>query len=575
MQIKPSWTSTAMRSICLICAYLACIVALASGKQLPNTRRFEFHVKYQTVTRLCSTKMVPTVNGQFPGPTLYAREGDNVLVKVSNELPDKNITIHWHGIRQLRTGWADGPGYITQCPMKPGASYLYNFTVTGQRGTLWWHAHVNSMRYTVYGALIILPKKGATPTYPFPTPAREIPLVLGEWWTASMDALLQQAALSGGAPNSSDAYTINGQPGDLYPCSAAGTVVVPVETNKTYLLRIANAGMNGQLFVSVASHKLTVVEVDALYTKPLEVDYILIAPGQTTNVLLKADQAVGRYYLAARPYIAPNVTLDNTTATAIIAYKGSSSKTSSAAVPQIPKLPAINDSMSADSYSRRLRSLASTQFPAKVPLQIDRHLLFTVGLAIRPCPKCTLGARLAGVINNISFVLPETALLQAHFFKKSNVFTTNFPDNPTSAFNFTGLPPTNIQAKSGTRLSYIPFNSTVQLVLQDTSVVAPENHPIHLHGYNFFVVGLGTGNYNATSDPLTFNLVDPPERNTVGVPQGGWAALRFRADNPGVWFMHCHLEFHTSAGLEMAFVVENGPNPDDRVIPPPADLPPC
>ncbi|MCO5566990.1 hypothetical protein L7F22_020673 [Adiantum nelumboides] len=304
------------------------------------------------------------------------------------------------------------------------------------------------------------------------------------------------------------------------------------------------------------------------YTKPLEVDYILITPGQTTNVLLKADQAVGRYYLAARPYIAPNVTLDNTTTTVVIVYEG----VSKAGRPAMPKLPAISDSPSADSFSKSLRSLALKKFPAPVPQQVDRQLFFTVGLAIRPCANCTLGGRLVGVINNISFQLPETALLQAHYFRKPNVFVTNFPDNPTASFNYTGKPLANIVPKAGTRLSYLSFNSTVQLVLQSTSLVAPENHPIHLHGTNFFVVGMGTGNYNASSDPLSFNLVDTPERNTIGVPQGGWAALRFHADNPGVWFMHCHLEFHTSAGLETAFVIEDGPNQVDRIIaPPPAN----
>ncbi|MCO5560368.1 hypothetical protein L7F22_013981 [Adiantum nelumboides] len=44
----------------------------------------------------------------------------------------------------------------------------------------------------------------------------------------------------------------------------------------------------------------------------------------------------------------------------------------------------------------------------------------------------------------------------------------------------------------------------------------------------------------------------------------------------GVWFMHCHLEFHTSAGLDTAFVIEDGPNLQlDRIIAPPIDLPPC
>ncbi|THU51759.1 hypothetical protein C4D60_Mb06t34420 [Musa balbisiana] len=45
-------------------------------------------------TRLCSTKSIATVNGQFPGPTLYAREGDTVLVKVVNHV-HYNVTIHW------------------------------------------------------------------------------------------------------------------------------------------------------------------------------------------------------------------------------------------------------------------------------------------------------------------------------------------------------------------------------------------------------------------------------------------------------------------------------------------------
>ncbi|KAH7286592.1 hypothetical protein KP509_32G014300 [Ceratopteris richardii] len=300
-----------MDPCCKVTFMLLCVCGLLILEAPPKseaksvTRRFFFHVRYQAITRLCSTKVVPTVNGQFPGPTMYMREGDHVLVEVSNELPDKNITIHWHGIKQVRTGWADGPGYVTQCPMKPGTSYTYNFTVTGQRGTLWWHGHNNWMRYTVYGAIVILPKKD-TP-YPFPKPDGEIPLVLGEWWKGSMDVVLQQLARSGGAPNNSDAYTINGQPGDLYPCSRAEKVVIPVKSGKTYMLRIAGATMNGEMFLSVAGHKLTVVELDASYTKPLEVDYVLVTPGQSMNVLLKADQTVGNYYLAVRPYIAPNV----------------------------------------------------------------------------------------------------------------------------------------------------------------------------------------------------------------------------------------------------------------------------
>ena len=172
------------------------------------------------LTGLCACKSIVTVNGEYPGPALLAREGDRVVVRVTNRVAH-NVTLHWHGVRQLRSGWADGPAYVTQCPIQTGQSYVYNFTVTGQRGTLWWHAHISWLRATVYGAIVILPKHGVP--YPFPPPHEEVPVVLGEWWRADTEAVVRQALRTGGAPNISDAFTINGLPGPLYNCSAKGT----------------------------------------------------------------------------------------------------------------------------------------------------------------------------------------------------------------------------------------------------------------------------------------------------------------------------------------------------------------
>jgi laccase len=45
-------------------------------------------------TKLCSTKSIVTINGKFPGPTIYAREGDNVNIKLTNHA-QYNVTIHW------------------------------------------------------------------------------------------------------------------------------------------------------------------------------------------------------------------------------------------------------------------------------------------------------------------------------------------------------------------------------------------------------------------------------------------------------------------------------------------------
>jgi laccase len=105
---------------------------------------------------------------------------------------------------------------------------------------------------------------------------------------------------------------------------------------------------------------------------------------------------------------------------------------------------------------------------------------------------------------------------------------------PPNSFNYTGNNTAlNLQTINGTRTYRLAFNSTVQLVLQGTTIIAPESHPFHLHGFNFFVVGKGFGNFDADNDPKKFNLADPVERNTISVPTAGWAAIRFRADNPG------------------------------------------
>ncbi|KAF9675440.1 hypothetical protein SADUNF_Sadunf09G0032600 [Salix dunnii] len=531
-------------------------------------RHYKFNVVMKNSTKLCSTKPIVTVNGQFPGPTLVAREDDTVLVKVVNHVK-YNLSIHWHGIRQLRTGWADGPAYITQCPIQPGQNFVYNFTITGQRGTLLWHAHILWLRATVHGAIVILPKRGVP--YPFPTPHKEKVILLGEWWKSDVEAVINEATKSGMAPNVSDAHTINGHPGPVSACSSLGGYNLSVQPGKTYMLRIINAALNEELFFKIAGHQLTVVEVDATYVKPFKVDTIVIAPGQTTNVLVTANRGSGKYLVAASPFMDAPVAVDNVTATATLHYSGTlASITTTLTVP-----PAKNATPVATSFTNALRSLNSIKYPARVPLKIDHSLFFTIGLGINPCATCINGSRVVADINNVTFVMPTIALLQAHVFNISGVFTDDFPANPPTPFNYTGTQPTNFQTENGTKLYRLAYNNTVQLVLQDTGMLTPENHPVHLHGFNFFEVGRGVGNFDPNKDPKKFNLVDPVERNTIGVPAGGWTAIRFIADNPGVWFMHCHLEVHTTWGLKMAFVVDNGKGPNESVLPPPPDLPKC
>ncbi|XP_055830521.1 laccase-4-like [Solanum dulcamara] len=532
-----------------------------------NIRHYKFNVMMRNITRLCSTKPTVTVNGKFPGPTIYAKEDDTLLIKVVNQV-HYNLSIHWHGVKQLRTCWADGPAYIAQCPIQPGKSYVYNFTVTEQRGTLFWHAHILWLRATVHGAIVILPKLDLP--YPFSKPKKEVVIILGEWWKSDVEAVVDEATQSGLPPNISDAHTINGLPGPASTCLSQEGFNFLVEAGKKYLLRIINAALNEELFFKIAGHNLTVVEVDAAYVKPFETETILTAPGQTTNVILSANHKSGKYLMVTSPYMDSPILVNNKAATATLQYIGTNISSTIFTVP-----PPRNATSIAIKFMDSLKSLNSKKYPAKVPMRIDHSLFFIISLGLNSCATCYRGFRIVAAINNVTFVMPSMSLLNAHFLNKSGVFSDDFPGNPQNAFDYTGIPPENLRTMEGTRLYRLEYNSNVQLILQDTGLLSPENHPMHLHGFNFFVVGRGRGNFDPNEDYKKFNLVDPVERNTINAPSGGWVAIRFRANNPGVWFLHCHLEVHTTWGLKMAFVVDNGNGPSESLLPPPKDLPKC
>ena len=87
----------------------------------------------------------------------------------------------------------------------------------------------------------------------------------------------------------------------------------------------------------------------------------------------------------------------------------------------------------------------------------------------------------------------------------------------------------------GSKVKLIKYGKEVEIVFQGTNIVAAENHPMHLHGFSFYLVGTGSGNFDKKTSPKSYNLVDPPKVNTIGIPKNGWATIRFLADNPGIY----------------------------------------
>ncbi|KAI3678543.1 hypothetical protein L6452_37839 [Arctium lappa] len=117
------------------------------------------------------------------------------------------------------------------------------------------------------------------------------------------------------------------------------------------------------------------------------------------------------------------------------------------------------------------------------------------------------------------------------------------------------------------------------LVVKVTNA-APYNVTIHWHGANGGIERLSVS-YDkrySLAQPRTFPMRSRLTGNLViflDVLPKVLRNLRFVADNPGVWFMHCHIDTHLAWGFAMGFIVQNGVGESQTLLPPPSDLPQC
>ncbi len=94
-------------------------------------------------------------NGSAPGPTIQVTQGDKVRVIFKNELPEAS-SIHWHGFEDQIGN--DGMPGISQAPVKPGETFVYNFVIR-QEGTFFYHSHMAMQEMAgMLGGFIMHPK---------------------------------------------------------------------------------------------------------------------------------------------------------------------------------------------------------------------------------------------------------------------------------------------------------------------------------------------------------------------------------------------------------------------------------
>jgi FtsP/CotA-like multicopper oxidase with cupredoxin domain len=112
----------------------------------------EFHLVAEPVVRELAPGMKAHLwgyNGQSPGPTIEAVEGDKVRIFVTNKLPE-HTTVHWHGM--LVPSGMDGVGGLTQPHIKPGKTFVYEFEMS-KSGTFMYHPHADEMVQMAMGMM--------------------------------------------------------------------------------------------------------------------------------------------------------------------------------------------------------------------------------------------------------------------------------------------------------------------------------------------------------------------------------------------------------------------------------------
>lgn len=294
---------------------------------------------------------------------------------------------------------------------------------------------------------------------------------------------------------------------------------------------------------------MTVVEADGHYVDPFVVKNLFIYSGETYSVIVKADQDPSRNYWAVSKIVGrPSNT---TNALAVINYYPNHPKRSPPTIP--PAGPKWNDTEARRNQSLSIRS--HPNFIHSPPQTSDRVIvLLNTQNEINGIRRWS--------VNNVSFNLPHTPYLIALKERLGHTFDqTPPPDGYDSKTYDIFRAQDNANATSSNSIYRLKFNSTVDLILQNAQTMNKnksdsETHPWHLHGHDFWVLGYGEGKFNKSTDPQKYNLVNPIMKNTVPVHPFGWTALRFRADNPGTWAFHCHIESHFYMG--MGIVLEEG-----------------
>ena len=538
------------------------------------------------------------VNGRIPGPTIIVKENQIVKVTVKNRLKFFNdlckTTIHWHGMHQVNTEWMDGVGNITQRDIYCGKKFDYIFKATPP-GTHWYHSHSGTQRTEgLFGSLIVLEKTNFFSQTVVPQINRvstelnidiiDMPsqhtLTLLDWYREN-----NKPAISGDYHSG----LINGR-GRLTSSTVTPLSVFNVVNGMDYRFRVIGAQNHFAFRLSIQNHDLHVIATDGngngTFITPITVDYLVVHSGERYDFIPKRTSQNTEFWIIAQKIDINNgMQMTNLTedvpAVALLRYDtenafdwtGLETMTNQPTCTgnQCKMLNCLTDSINEI-------CIPWTELRPLLPSEID-SLPDITNFITSNNPSVLFNFAFEGgmkrktaSVNALSFKIPNNPYLcqQYDTDKKGNHETLCTVDDRRECVNVHKIEPSKA-------------NGQVIIFTALTRGGDRFAHPIHLHGHSFYILDVGfdatsrypcereregdkscrpvptfqkktvMGTYN-TNGLIKDNFI---LKDTVVVPGGGYVVIAFQANNPGYWFLHCHIELHLSKG--MALIVESHP----------------
>ena len=501
--------------------FWAATILLFSWQCIAKTVTYDFNVTWVTGNPDGMTdRKVVGVNGQWPLPIIEVDKGDQLVVNMHNGLGDKSATIHFHGMFQNGTNEMDGPSMVTQCPIPPGADFTYNFTVN-QNGTYWYHCHTDFCYPDGYRQALIVHDDNA---YFHDQYDEEFVVTISDWYHELVEGI---------APDFLSVYNPTGAEPipDAFLFNDTLNSSLPVKPNTTYLIRLINIGAFVAQYFYIEGHNFTIVEIDGVYTEPTEADTLYLGIAQRYSILVTTKNSTDQNFAIVTvadsvllDTIPPSLQLNNTN---WLEYNATAPHNqANITVDQASDLNPFDDF-----------TLVPYDHEPLLP-DPDHEITVAVNMEV-------MGNGFGyALLNNISYTAPKVPTLY------SVLSSGNLSTNAEIYGEFT-------------HSFVLEHNDVVQIVLNNNDT---GSHPFHLHGHNFQLVqrapSYGPTFYdNLNGDPIPYDPTNhtafpntPARRDTFVLPPHGFFVIRFVADNPGVWFFHCHIDWHLSQGLGMLMI---------------------